>query len=252
MQMAIISPIAGLERYSALTNTQMALYHIQDPRYWDFYRRRVKSGDLVFLDCGAYEGVEFNIESYIERILDLTPSVVILPDLLLYDWKRSFAYSIGMMEYIMRRIDTPFEFMFVPQAQERDASGFVTCLHNAISEGLRWIGLPRCMNTHIFKIKYARISQAQFLKTMYPGVKVHALGYGGWLDEIKELEAQGVYSWDTGSAVWRGWNGRLMSENWTDIPLDFTAKESKFNDIILKNLEACYVNTSEVGRSYSV
>jgi hypothetical protein len=248
--MAVISPTVGLERYAALSNVQMALYHVEDPKYWEFYRQRVKNGDLVFLDCGAYEGVEFNVENYIDRIVDLCPSVVVLPDILLGDWKRSFAYSLGMLEYITRRIDTPFEFMFVPQAKEGDSQGFVTSMLNALDEGFNWIGLPRACNTHIFKLRVARIAQAEFLKKCHPKVKVHALGYGGWLGELELLEQEGVYSWDSGAPVWRGWRGYNMHNQWIDSPLDFNVSELPVNSIgdlvILSNLEACHVDTSKV------
>ena len=245
MEMCIISPTAGLERYSSLSTAQMALYHINDPRYWVFYRERVKQGDLVFLDCGAYEGVEFDVNKYIERIQDLQPSVVVLPDLLLCDWERSFAYSIGMMEYIVRHLDQAYEFMFVPQAREGDAEGFVKCLRKALPIRFPWIGLPRALVTHVFKNDYARLVIADLLRNESPNTKVHALGYGGNVHELYFLDKLGVKTWDSSAPVWRGWNHLWLKEAWKDIPLDMNAFPMPSQDnYILDNLETCHVDTS--------
>ena len=255
--MCIIAPTAGLERYSTLSTAQMCLYHVNDPRYWEFYRKRNKQGDLVFLDCGAYEGVDFDINKYIERIDDLQPSVVVLPDLLLCDWKRSYGYSLGMMEYIVRKIspDTAYAFMFVPQAKEGDTKGFMDCLEQALTVGFPWIGIPRAVVTYIFKNEYARLVIADFLRNKSPNTKVHALGYGGNVHELYFLDKLGVKTWDSSAPVWRGWLGRRMSDFWGDFPLDFSAKyephqfmnglvEHPNHYDILSNLEACGVDTS--------
>lgn len=205
----------------------------------------------MFLDCGAYEKTEFDINAYCDRILDLQPSVVVVPDLLLCNWKVSWAYSIGMMEYILRRIKGEWtgEFMFVPQAEENDAKGFTTCLLNGLDHGFKWVGLPRAMNTHIFKLKLARAACAEMLKAIHPEVRVHALGWGGWLGELDLLAKNGVYSWDSSAPIWRGWCGfSLEEDHWPDYKLDLNRADlsSLVNEIVLKNLEACGVDTSKV------
>jgi hypothetical protein len=210
----------------------MALYQMNDLRYWQFYRDRVKKGDLVFLDCGAYEGAPFSVDKYIERIQDLEPSVVVIPDLL--ENSDSYEYSMGMYRYIRSRIDPSIEFMFVPQ-------GF-KCKLPDVNAGIQWIGLPRNM---VKDHPLARVREAYHLKKFFPDIKIHALGYGGSIHELYYLAQAGVHSWDSSAPVWRGWNGfRIEHEtSWQTYhkPVDFNApiSDNHPDGEIRMNLEAC-------------
>lgn len=246
MDFAIITPIAGLERYALLSKTHMVLTHIESRRYFDFYRQRVLAGDLVILDCSAYEGEELDIDHYTRHINELEPQVVVVPDLILQNWKVSMHYSLGLHQYLIRHLEAAYEFMYVPQAEENDPQGFASSLREALETGwFTWIGLPRALNSHIAKSIEARTLTARWIKENYPSIKVHALGYGGSVQELHELNSVGVLSIDSSAPVWRGWCGFQLGALWPDFPCDFNVKlrDNPYDKIILDNLEECNVNT---------
>ena len=112
------------------------------------------------------------------------------------------------------------------------------------------------MVTHVWKNKFARIDAARQIQQCWPHLKVHAFGMAnGEIGELRPLEWAGVQSIDSSAPVWRGWNGfDIRDPKWdrwgravdfADEGLEIAASD----DLILRNLEACYVNTSRLRRS---
>lgn len=219
MEFAVICPISALETYGKLTKTHMCLYHITAPVYWNFYRERQEQGDLIILDCSAYEGVPFCAEQYADRIDDLRPEIVVMPDLLLEEWKKSFHFSFGMREYLERKTYWRPKWMFIPQSVARDQEGFTASYFRAITEeGIDHIGLPRMLCSHFDP--FARVELAKIIIENYPSTYIHAMGFGGTINELYYLEKAGVKSIDSSAPVWRGWNGYDIEAPWPDYRFD--------------------------------
>lgn len=275
MEFCIISPIAGLERYSTLSKTHLLLPQIQDQRYWDFYLKRRAAGDTIILDNGAYEG-ELNNKRLLECIGLIQPNVIALPDHLGADWKASHHLSMNFLESYHYTYEGG-KWMYIPQAEPGDIIGFVESLFRALDdERIGVIGLPRVLSYSITNDLSMRVRMAEQIRKRNSRVKIHALGMvKGSVEECRLLRESGcVNSIDSNAPVWRGWNGWALSEirythgqppqYWPEIPVDYNAvipisctdrgQEEGVNgahQLILRNLEACGVNTNIHSRTGS-
>jgi hypothetical protein len=256
----ILSPIAGLERYSTLSKTHLLLSQIRDPRYWEFYNRRHKAGDFIILDNGAYEG-QLDRVRLIECIKLVHPHVVALPDRLGEDWKASHRSSINFLESYYYEFDN-LEWLYIPQASPGDIVGFVESLFKALDdERISWIGLPRALSYSITSDLLMRVRVAEQIRKRNSRVKIHALGMvKGSLEELRQLRSSGcVTSIDSNAPVWRGWCGYSLIRvenfkfiNWPEYPVNYEAEfvekplggREPIHELILENLEACGVNTN--------
>lgn len=248
MDFAVISPIAGLERYATLSKTHLVLAHVEDPAYWAFYYNRRKAGDFIILDNGAYEGAPFDPQRYVQKILNLRPHVVTLPDLLLQDTDRSLHFSLGFLYWLESLHETwEHEYCFIPQAEEGKTDNWIGCakyITEKVPEA-SYLGLPRALSTHIYKKPLARVLCAYFLKNTAPNMKLHAFGMiNGDYHELPYLSHAGVDSIDSSAPVYRGLHniklGTPMEKGMP--PVDFSAPiESSCHETIIHNLEVCGV-----------
>ena len=257
MEFCIISPTAGLNRYSTLSKTHLVLPFVEDQEYWRFYTKRRDAGDRIILDNGAYESKRPVDDTVIISLIEspLRPQVVVLPDYLLQPWEKTWHAAIAFLDRWAEKFPD-VEWMYVPQAEERDMSGWRTSLLKGVDEPrVSWIGLPRAYATHIACRPLARVEEVATI-TGYHKKKVHCLGMlAGDVHELHYLDKAGCISIDSSAPVWRGWNGYSLKSFedsiWPDYPMDFNAephqdlvKRGHREDVILKNLEACGIDTS--------
>lgn len=239
MKFAVISPTTGLRQYSTLSNLQMALAHVDDRGYWNFYRERREAGDIVILDNGAYENGSPQMDLVYEISKSLKPQIIILPDFLMQDPVLTVSASL---RYLDKYGQDDVEYMFVPQAPPTELDMIYQAINAVLSDMrvgrfIKWIGLPRALHTHFFGL---RPLVARNIKRAFPNIKLHALGSGnGSVDEFHALSAF-CESMDSSSPVWRGWSGYdILDQTWPDIPVDFFAAPptEMNNERILNNLK---------------
>ena len=253
MDFCIISPTAGLNRYSTLSKTHLVLPHVNDKDYWDFYEGRREAGDRIILDNGAYEGREFNEVRYTGLLRHLKPQVAVLPDYPLEWWVKTHHASIAFLDKWAEKFPD-VEWMYAPQAEEKHYGDLIHSMNQVLDDERRvkWIGLPRNLTTH-FLSPLSRIDAVREIRdeAIVRGIKIHCLGMAaGNIHELYYLNELGVTSIDSSAPVWRGWSGYAINDpNWPNPPIEFDVgllpdKEMLAHTLILKNLEACGIDTS--------
>lgn len=263
MNFAILSPVVGLERYSILSKTHLLLSQIRIPGYWDFYLKRKQEGDFVILDNGAYEG-QLDQHRLLECINLIKPNVVALPDHLGQHWKTTWHSSSLFLDSYFYEFEN-IEWMYIPQAEPGDIVGFIESLFRALDDArISWIGLPRVLSYSITNDLSMRVRMAEQIRRRNSRIRIHALGMvKGNVDEVTMLRNSGcVTSIDSNAPVWRGWCGYDLEEEWPEFKVDYNAKnfiprewntkhQVDGNEMILRNLEVCGVNTNVCDRAGS-
>lgn len=120
MKVAIISPTPLLESLATRSAFHEALAHeyMVDAVYREFYKERVRLGDEVILDNGAYElGEAIPIEDLRWCIKDLNPMAVFLPDVR-FDAKETQHRSTIAAEQLY---DLAVKLWCVPQGNDLDS-----------------------------------------------------------------------------------------------------------------------------------
>lgn len=241
MEFCIISPTAGLSRYSTLSKRHLVLPQIKSPLYRDFYVKRRKQGDHIILDNGAYEKTPQFAREFWECMALIRPQVAVLPDYLLQPWKKTRNAVLYFIDQYVH--DWPeVEWMFVPQAEKGDIRGFYHCFNEVMHEAsdvISWVGAPRVLNSHFGN---ARADFAATVRQRYPNHRIHALGD---IIDRDGLAKMGVTSLDSSAPVWRGWcRYNILHQGWKtlDVPCNFEADDlpepGDYRDrLILKNLE---------------
>lgn len=194
MHFACISPTAYLEQYSARGNFQLCLAQvaIRDTRYFEWYRERRKQGDFVILDNGAYEGELVDPDELLRIAAELNPNVLTVPDKL-NDAEESKRMATHFLTY-----RSGFPLMRVLQHESRDTLEWLHLI-NELEGTYPWLAVPRVLGT--FRPEVANLIHCNSY------AKVHAFGWTGNLNEVRELAKLGVTSIDTSAPVWRGFNG---------------------------------------------
>lgn len=245
MEFCILSPIAGLERYSTLSRHHLVLAHIQHPKYVEFYRRRKAAGDFLILDNSAYEGQQNNAR-LLHAIKLYSPDMVVLPDFLLEPWEKTWRASSEFLDNYFDQFEC--QWGYVPQSPPGDIMGWVEGLTHALQDSrIRWICLPRALGTDVCRDPLIRVNVCRYIRGF--GKKVHALGMlSGSVDELGPLADAGCNSIDSNAPVWRGWCGVKLGQPWNEKPIYYEGLlETEYYDadaIILSNLEACNVNVN--------
>lgn len=248
MNFAIISPTAGLQKFSTLSHVHLLLAHVDNPLYWQFYRKLSEdSNQLLILDNGAYEG-QMNLDILRQRVeRTLRPTCLVLPDFCGTHSEDTFAASQNFLQ--QHRHEWPIDFMYIPQFDGtiQDYNAMRNHLRRMVEAyGIRWIGLPRIMAER----GYSRASLCLWIKdlNMAHGTDtcyVHAFGMcNGSVRELEELRDAGCDSIDSSAPVWRGWNGYAIeaTKPWVQngTPCNFDAHPDtltpKSEQLILANL----------------
>jgi hypothetical protein len=245
MEFCVLSPVAGLERYSTLSRHHLVLPQIKNEQYRQFYKQRREKGDFIILDNGAYERNK-DWHLLLEAIPFYDPDVVVLPDFYLKSWEKTLHEATTFLDHFGKDFNT--QWMFCGQAVKGDIMGWIEGVIRALQDTrIKWFALPRCLSTDISMDPLIRANICRYLKRK--GRRVHALGMvKGSVGELEMVRDAGCDSIDSNAPVWRGWCGRrLAAPNWYDIEVRYEEKWYEDNDeLILDNLEACGVNTSAV------
>lgn len=248
MEFCILSPIAGLTRYSTLSNRHLLLPHLtRSEQYVNFYQERKQAGDFLILDNGAYEGQE-DWANLVRCVELFKPQVCALPDYLLQEWEKTHHEAFVFLDRYYYTFPN-VKWMYIPQAKPGDIVGFIDSLFRALDdERISWIGLPRALPLEICNDPLMRVRVAEQVRKR-SRVNIHALGMmKGNVGELKLLEQAGVKSVDSNAPVWRGWLGYDINGSWHEQPVDYNAPLSATNHTtIMKNLEACNAISSSVG-----
>lgn len=194
MHFCPIPPRDQLAKYLSKRKVWFALAQECVGEYVCFYRE--KSDDVtVILDNGAYEGA-MDLHHFSQTVESIRPDVIVLPDLYLGNAKRSMYLSLGFAEQCD---EAGPALMFVPQAEPGDEEGFIAaCSTACMDERITWIGIPRCLVTHISSNPLARVNVAMAIKKQFPLMKIHALGMlNGCIPELYYLQQAGVESCDS-------------------------------------------------------
>lgn len=248
MRFAIISPTAGLQRFSTLSTTHLLLAHVENPLYWKFYKKLSQdSKQILILDNSAYEG-QMNMELALSRLDILRPTVFVLPDLLGGLANENFKLATRFLKTWRHRL--PCDFMFIPQfdGSVNDFNTMRWQIKTMIEAfGVKWFGIPRLMAER----GYSRAALCLWIKdqNFENGLGenyVHAMGMmNGNLREMHELNDAGCNSIDSSAPVWRGWQGYDIerSKEWAQhgMPCDFNVHPdtltSENETLILSNLK---------------
>jgi hypothetical protein len=184
------------------------------PEYEKFFQERVKAGDTVILDNGAYEGQQMQPAMLNKWVRRLKPSVVVLPDKP-HDLLRTVQYSMQYLEEFGLPYGT--EAMMVLHAEDGRLAHFETAYNLCPT---KWIGFSRLTRCYSTELKWPW-HRAQFAKWLQDhsiwrsSLFHHALGMlNGNVEELKLLSSTGFDSCDSSAPVWRGLLGYSMQDNW--------------------------------------
>jgi len=234
MQIAVISPTAGLWRYSALGDIEMALTHIvlSDEHYRKYFREARAAERFIILDNGLFELKEaMPIKDVIEAARMIGASELICRDVL-YDGKATVEASLEFIRKVQES-GLRARLMAVPQGKT-DTEWFecaealaklpsVSCL------GISKLSVPKCFPAaDIGRSRIACLSDARWGTFEQHPQELHLLGgHDDLLWELKQYDqhadgssapyAGGCYrlrSNDSSVAVWRGAFGLSMN-SWT-------------------------------------
>jgi hypothetical protein len=211
MRFSIISPVAGLQKFSSLSTTHLLLAHVDNPLYWSFYRQLTQEPNkqILILDNSAYEG-QMNMEVVKSRLEAIRPTVLVLPDYCGQSAELTFNAAKDFLAKERHR--WPFDFMYIPQfdGSLKDYKAMRSYLDVMIEGfGIKWIGLPRIMAERGWSraelcIAVKRMAASWADSEPY----VHAFGMcNGSLKEFFSLDEAQCDSCDSSAPVWRGWQG---------------------------------------------
>jgi hypothetical protein len=227
-----------MEKWATRSRVHLVLAHLlqDNPEYWNFYATRINIGETVILDNGAYEkGMALDSDEYGMLISAFHPTVAVLPDLLMQRAQLTVSASLRFLD---RWGQLPVEWMFVPQSTPDDLPNWYAALNTTLADMrvghlITWCGLPRALHTHFGGV---RVRVAAVIKTLYPSLKLHALGMGNAsIAEYNDLKPL-CESIDSSCAVWRGWNGYRLDDAWPDFAFDINAKDLGNDKVIEYNL----------------
>lgn len=213
MHYACIAPTAYLDQYAGRGHFQLCLANvaIRDAAYFEWYRKRREAGDFVILDNGAYEGELVTFDELCRVGRELNAQVVTVPDKI-NDAGESHRIAKDFLSECWRHLDeTKTTLMRVLQHESREVRAWDLLQYDLSQEfDYTWIAYPRVLGEMRPKI----ISETTKTTLAGDGMNVHAFGWTGNLNEVRQLAKLGVTSIDTSAPVWRGIHGLdLGNEN---------------------------------------
>lgn len=226
MEFCPICPTAYLDTFAAGSHTHLVLanFYGRDTKYAEWYRGRVRLGDTVILDNGAYEGELVDPLELLRVVLDLRPTVVVLPDV-----PNNFKATIKSSQdftYMLRVIKCHVQTMQVVHATPGDLKGFENAYINAALSN-QWVALSRLTPAYGLDSEVPELRRVQFISHLATmglwrkGTYCHCLGMlNGWLDELPLLVKCGVRSIDSSAPIWRGLFGLRLTDHWDDVPFN--------------------------------
>ena len=249
-----ISPIKYQHLIPESADFHLILAHLLDKQeYVDFYKEKIKRGDIVILDNSAFEFKRAlsaeEIFGFIERS-GIEPTYVVAPDYPYQEWQVTMESTLKFIEEVK---DKPYKVMAVPQSRRGDVEGWVTSydlmVHNPHIDviGMSILGIPNAFHniTGTDDIAFNRIFATKYLlerKSNNPYKWHHYLGLGGGPREILIQRQLGLMdSNDSSSAFWHGYLDIEFDDSiWglkngkSKIEVDFDAAYSEESEIIIK------------------
>lgn len=233
-----IAPTEYLNTYSTQSKTHLVLAHLveTDIKYRDFYYNRSKKGDIIMMDCSAFELGESYPPLELVRLAKLCGAhSVVLPD---YPFQHSSKTINAGLAIIDTVIDAGFSPFFVPQSETNDLEDWISSYEWASNNpnisiiGMSILGIPNAI-PHIPKA-YARVVMTQLLidRGIFNFNKYHHyLGLNSAPNvELPSLIAlNALDSCDSSNPIWCGINGWKYNTTQTDY--------SPFNKKLLREVD---------------
>lgn len=144
MHVALISPLALLNRYASRTNYHLVLPHLLDSKkYSVFYREMQLRGDYVILDNGAAEGTLYGPRYLHTLAKKIQAHEIVVPDTL-GDTQATIGQYLGFTPYAQP------EYKYMAVIQGQNFSEVQRCLAlidtNPSLMYITTIGIPRILN----------------------------------------------------------------------------------------------------------
>lgn len=241
LQICLISPVKGLDTFSALTRRQFALAHIarKSDEYCSFFRRMRERGDYIILDNGAWElGQSISGDELSSIAEKCSANCIVLPDIPHETWKKT---ASATLQYLIMFADERFDYMYVPSAGDRHIEDYIESYRWSSSvDQITHIGISRMAGVKIWpdtSASWSRIKLVLELKRLgcwNNNKRHHALGWLGNAEEFPYLDYLGFESVDTAGPIWRGYCGySIFDKNWPDTDVDHFAELPVENRVVV-------------------
>lgn len=186
--------------------------YLRIEEYYNFFAKKLKAGETVILDNGAYEGNQIGGALLAKWTNQLRPSVVVLPDKP-GDFVQTIHNSINFLNCFFLPSHT--EAMTVLHAPDGDLKAFEVAYAN-VQTG--WVGFSRLTKRYAWGTSTRREFFAHHLqdtKQWRPELVHHALGMlDGEVKELPGLTKAGFHSCDSSAPIWRGLHGYSLTDKW--------------------------------------
>lgn len=244
-----IAPVEYLHLIPEHATFHLILAHLLDnKKYVEFYKKKIKRGDTVILDNSAFEFKKAlsakEIFGFIDRS-EIEPTYVVAPDYPFESWEKTWDSTLSFLD---KAKDKPYKVMAVPQSEKGDADGWIRCYIKMMQSkdvhaiGMSILGIPNafCSITGTDDIAFNRIFATAHLLNegiAKPGKKWHHyLGLGNGPRELliqRQLEL--IDSNDSSSPFWHGVQGIMFDNTSTGlkdgkspIEVDFEVKKKLY------------------------
>ena len=238
-----IAPIAYQHLIPDHADFHLILAHLLDNKeYVDFYKEKIKRGDVVILDNSAFEFKRAlsaeEIFGFIERS-GIEPTYVVAPDYPFEDWEVTWESTLKFIEEVKGK---PYKVMAVPQSKKGDYWGWIQGYREMLKHpdveiiGMSILGIPNAFSglTGTGDVAFNRVFATQYLLEtgiVEPGWKWHHyLGLGNGPRELIMQRRLGLIdSNDSSSPFWHGHLGIRFDESTWGLKKGKSKLEVNFN-----------------------
>ena len=226
----------------------LAQFCLSDSRYFGFYERAAQRGEKVILDNGAYEKAQVEWDQLIHLVLEMKPSVVVLPDLP-GNWAETWRMGVEFEQQLraskrsLEKWEVGVKPCMILHADDGDLWQFIEG-YRQITRLFPWVGFSRLTNSYGSprettlnrRVKFAEGLQKIGLwsrKTTH-----HAFGMlKGAVEELPLLDKVGFFGCDSSAPVWRGLHGhKIQNRGWLNVPFSSQIWDVKMEHIWLADL----------------
>lgn len=217
----VIAPTSYLE-HIILTSTHLVLAHLvdHDDRYANFYKSCSLMGDLVIMDCSAYELKEpYSPEKLISLGKKCYADVIVLPDYPFHPGEKTIEAA---EKFIPIFKNEGFKTFFVPQSKKGDVEDWIQSYHWGANNpdvdvlGMSILGIPNAIPW--CEPAYARVVMTTLLqeRKIFNKQKHHhylGLNSGPALEIPSLIRINALDTIDSSGPVWAGILGHEYTLN---------------------------------------